>query len=62
VFLKRVRIFCDSAGGLKDSYQEAAHKIGMILAESKVDLVYGGGCVGLMGILAEIKIKRPRIF
>jgi len=43
--------------GLRDSYQDAARRIGLILAESKVDLAYGGGCVGLMGILADASLQ-----
>jgi len=43
--------------GKRLSYAEAAEKLGRTLAEQGMVLVYGGGDVGLMGIVAEAVMK-----
>lgn len=48
-----VCIFCGSASGLRKDYAEAATEMGGLLGTSKSPLVYGGGNIGLMGILAD---------
>ncbi|XP_074591366.1 cytokinin riboside 5'-monophosphate phosphoribohydrolase LOG1-like isoform X3 [Curcuma longa] len=50
---KRVCVFCGSSPGKRSSYQDAAVELGQELVARKVDLVYGGGSVGLMGLVAE---------
>ncbi len=50
-------VFCGSSTGARPSYSEAAEELGHILAERGMVLVYGGGDVGLMGIVAEAAIK-----
>jgi hypothetical protein len=51
--MKRVCVFCGSSQGLRPAYKEAAQAMGEALALRKVGLVYGGGNVGLMGIVAD---------
>jgi uncharacterized protein (TIGR00730 family) len=51
--LKRVAIYCGSNVGASHSYAEAAQQCGTILASRGLGLVYGGGNVGLMGLLAD---------
>ena len=46
-------IYCGSAVGIKAEYAESARKVGQALARHGLGLVYGGGRVGLMGILAD---------
>jgi uncharacterized protein (TIGR00730 family) len=46
-------IFCGSSTGTSSAYAEAARRVGETLARHEVDLVYGGGRVGLMGIVAD---------
>src|SRR4051794_4243864 len=46
-------VFCGSAAGTSPAYAEAARHVGEELARRGVGLVYGGGRVGLMGILAD---------
>ena len=46
-------VFCGSSSGATPAYAEAARRVGELLAEHEVSLVYGGGRVGLMGILAD---------
>jgi uncharacterized protein (TIGR00730 family) len=46
-------IYCGSAVGLKPEYAESARKVGHALARQGFGVVYGGGRVGLMGIVAD---------
>jgi uncharacterized protein (TIGR00730 family) len=48
-----VCVFCGSSIGLNAIYTEAARELGRALSQSGHNLVYGGGNVGLMGILAD---------
>ncbi|PPR82723.1 hypothetical protein GOBAR_AA37989 [Gossypium barbadense] len=50
---KRICVFCGSSSGKKASYQEAAVELGKELVERRIDLVYGGGSVGLMGLISQ---------
>ncbi|KAL5710431.1 Cytokinin riboside 5'-monophosphate phosphoribohydrolase log7 [Ranunculus cassubicifolius] len=50
---KRICVFCGSSSGKKTSYQEAAVQLGNELVERKIDLVYGGGSIGLMGLVSQ---------
>jgi len=51
--LKRVGVFCGSSSGVNALYTEAARAVGRLLCRRGVELVYGGGNVGLMGVLAD---------
>jgi uncharacterized protein (TIGR00730 family) len=51
--MKRICVFCGSARGVRRDYADAARRLGGILASRRLTLVYGGGCVGLMGELAD---------
>ena len=51
--INAVCVYCGSSAGTEPAFGEAAGQFGRILAESSVRLVYGGGSVGLMGILAD---------
>jgi len=51
--MKRVCIYCGSSPGALPEYAEAARHCGTVLAERGLGIVYGGGNVGLMGILAD---------
>ncbi|TMW84306.1 hypothetical protein EJD97_025447 [Solanum chilense] len=50
---KRICVFCGSSSGNKPTYQEAATELGKQLVEKGIDLVYGGGSVGLMGLVSQ---------
>ncbi|CAA0818779.1 Cytokinin riboside 5-monophosphate phosphoribohydrolase LOG7 [Striga hermonthica] len=50
---KRICVFCGSSSGKKPSYQQAAVDLGKTLVERRIDLVYGGGSVGLMGLVSQ---------
>jgi len=51
--INAVCVYCGSSAGTEPAFGEAAGQFGKILAEGGVRLVYGGGSVGLMGILAD---------
>ncbi|HTE30869.1 MAG TPA: hypothetical protein VK666_10885, partial [Chryseolinea sp.] len=48
-----VCVFCGSAVGNNPLFADTAAKLGKLLADSSHTLIYGGGNVGLMGILAD---------
>nr|QGK85621.1 LOG5 [Narcissus tazetta subsp. chinensis] len=50
---KRVCVFCGSSPGNKQSYQLAAIELGRELVKRDIDLVYGGGSIGLMGLVSQ---------
>ena len=51
--MKSLCVFTGSSSGVKRDYAEAARDMGQALAERGIELVYGGGRVGLMGVLAD---------
>jgi len=55
--MKRICVFCGSTQGVRPSYAATAAALGRLLAERKIELVYGGGCVGLMGVIANAALS-----
>ncbi len=55
--MKRVCVFCGSSSGGSGEYTELAWHCGKVLAERGLALVYGGGNVGLMGVLADAVLE-----
>jgi len=55
--MKRIAVFCGSNKGTRPEYAEATEQLGELLARERIELVYGGGMVGLMGILADAALK-----
>ncbi len=51
--MKYICVFCGSSMGLRPAYKLAAQAMGETLARRDLGLVYGGGNVGLMGIVAD---------
>ena len=54
--MKNVRslcVFCGSRLGADTAFAEAAEALGRCLAERGVRLVYGGGSIGLMGVVMQ---------
>ena len=56
--LRAVCVFCGSAPGTRAAYTKAATELADELARRGTRLVYGGGNIGLMGILADAAIER----
>lgn len=51
--MRRVCVFCGSKVGHNSLYRDAAQTLGKLLVERGLGLVYGGGSVGLMGVIAD---------
>lgn len=51
--MKRICVFCGSNKGVRAEYVWAAKAMGQALVKRGIGLVYGGGKVGLMGVIAE---------
>src|SRR5260221_13446508 len=51
--LQSVAVFCGSGSGAASIYREAAREVGRLLGQRAIRLVYGGGHVGLMGVVAD---------
>jgi uncharacterized protein (TIGR00730 family) len=54
---KSVCVFCGSAPGARPSYALAAESLGRSLAQRGITVVYGGGRLGLMGIVADAALQ-----
>lgn len=51
--MKRICVFCGSNSGSNPIYAKTAETVGAFLAKNNIELVYGGGRVGLMGKIAD---------
>ena len=51
--MQAILVYCGANPGTKAIYKEAAEKLGKVLAENNIRLIYGGGSLGLMGIIAD---------
>jgi len=51
--MKKIVVFCGSSSGFNTVYKEAAVALGVYFAKHQIALVYGGGKIGMMGILAD---------
>lgn len=55
--IDNICVFCASSVGARPEYAQAARAFGAALAANGVGLVFGGGCVGLMGIVADATLE-----
>jgi uncharacterized protein (TIGR00730 family) len=51
--MRRVCVFCGSSPGARPAYAEATAEVARLLVGDGIGVVYGGGHVGLMGVLAD---------
>lgn len=51
--MQRIAVFCGSSIGFKLIYAQNAKKLGKYFAKKNIGLVYGGGKIGMMGVLAD---------
>jgi uncharacterized protein (TIGR00730 family) len=56
--LKRICVFCGSSLGARPAYRQAAQRLGELLAERGIGVVFGGGAIGLMGIVADAALSK----
>lgn len=55
--MKTVTVFCGSSPGFDPLYAAAAEAVGMAIGRAGMELVYGGGHVGLMGTVADAALR-----
>jgi uncharacterized protein (TIGR00730 family) len=55
--MRRICVFCGSSAGSRPEYRAAAEELGTELARLNIGLVYGGGNVGLMGVVADAILR-----
>jgi uncharacterized protein (TIGR00730 family) len=51
--MKSICVYCGSSPGASEIYASGARDLARVLVEHQISLVYGGGSIGLMGILAD---------
>ncbi|PSF09702.1 TIGR00730 family Rossman fold protein [Marinobacter fuscus] len=54
----KIAVFCGSSSGENPVFAQATRALGHYLATNGVDLVYGGGNVGLMGVVADAFLEK----
>ncbi|TLD42835.1 MAG: Lysine decarboxylase family [Candidatus Jettenia ecosi] len=55
--IKRICVFCGSRLGARPVYTDIAQKLGKTMVSQGIGLVYGGGSIGLMGVIADAVLK-----
>jgi len=55
--MKSLSVFCGASGGNKKIYKQKAEELGRKLVNKNIDLVFGGGKVGMMGFIADEVLK-----
>ena len=55
--VKNICVFCGSSNGRRPAYARAARNFGAALAAKGLGLVYGGGSIGLMGVVADAALE-----
>ncbi len=55
--MKRICVFAGSRMGRNPRYKEGAVELGQALVEARLEMVYGGSCNGLMGVVADTVLQ-----
>jgi uncharacterized protein (TIGR00730 family) len=55
---RRVCVFCGSSAGVRPEYRAAAEQLAEVMSARNIGLVFGGGRVGLMGVIADAMLTR----
>ena len=55
--IQSLAVFCGSKKGTNDLYTEHAARLGKLLADNHIRLIYGGGSVGIMGSIADAVLQ-----
>ena len=56
--MKAIQVFCGSSSGKNPVFAQAAEDLGRIFIDQNIELVYGAGNVGLMGIIANTMLAK----
>lgn len=51
--MKKIAVFCGSSLGFDSVYKESAIQLGNAFVQREITLIYGGGKIGMMGVLAD---------
>ena len=54
--MKRIAVFCGSSKGFSDDYSKQAILLGEYFSKNQIAMVYGGGKIGIMGVIADTMI------
>src|ERR1041385_8243806 len=55
--IKSLLVYCGAHEGYNPSFTQAAKRLGELMAKENIRLIYGGGSIGLMGILADSVLR-----
>lgn len=55
--MERICVFCGSSPGSRPAFRDAADHLGRLLAHRDLELIYGGGHTGLMGVVADAVLE-----
>jgi uncharacterized protein (TIGR00730 family) len=55
--VRRIAVYCGSASGSDPAFADATRALGKLMADRRIDLVYGGGRLGLMGLVADTVLE-----
>lgn len=55
--MKKIAIFCGASAGFSDVYAKAAQDAGKFFTKKQVGIIFGGGKVGLMGVIADTMLQ-----
>jgi len=55
--MKSICVFCGSSLGNREIYREVATEVGKVIAQRQCRLIYGGGNIGLMGVVADAALE-----
>jgi uncharacterized protein (TIGR00730 family) len=55
--MERICVFCGSSRGVRSAYTDTARRMGATLAQRGIGLVFGGGSIGLMGVVADAALE-----
>ncbi len=55
--INSVTVFCGASLGHRNIYQKTAIELGVFFAKNNIDLIYGAGKIGLMGVIADAVLK-----
>ena len=56
--MKKIVVFCGSSLGFNPIYKNAAVELGNYFVNNDITLIYGGGKIGMMGVLSETILKK----
>jgi len=56
--MKRLAVYCGSSMGTDPAFADTARSLGVEMARRGIGLVYGGGKLGLMGVVADAVLER----